>query len=876
MRNTILFFFMCFIPFLTPLPALDLDNDGVDDDLEYTLAEEFLPIIYFGQEELCPSPGVLLFHVRPFAPDVDTVLSITYLLLFYDDCGSGGHKGDTESFCLTLYEDPACPVGYRVHSMRTYAHEGAPVCEHTSTVTVNRCDFGASSGDVIFVSMNKHALYWDMNVCNDSDRWYCDDECEDGMVMHDGNLVFPPSAQSWFMYNVGEPDYPFIENLSEINGSSVDFSPHLIWDYGHFCGNEEYSPGDNCPSTIVNKLFKCASGPSLPVEVSYSAGGAVPSPMGYCRDQFLFLNLPSGGNIIAHIYEISGDVADKVFLPYFCPAEELTVPYWDGGDMHGYCASPGNYYIIVEAQRGDTRVQTGEIRFGITGDEGRPRSPSNLEGTGNSSSVFLSWTDRSSIEDAYVVERSFDLCPYRVITILPENTSSYVDNPDYEGLARYRVLAHRTLGGNSSYSNAIALQLQWDFAAPFLRGTEAFDPHIHTLAWHFDPEDATFDRYFFYKRFKIPQGVGCEGGVPPDWSQWFNIHDTSEQFDTVFVDSNLTLDNCYEYKVEAVVNDWADTLISNVRNFHGNCDENGCPVLFLVSGSGERRITNLLPGIEYEMKREPPYKNRVDMVFLGKDIAVNEDTLTLRIEEIGSDTSYLDELRLFSLPRPIDQLSGVRQPGGIVSFKDLLLPISVADSFGRDWIDLVERSDDKYFRGCAADQLVLEFDRGAGTDSLLGFICPKGEPPMKAFGPRLLLWDDGAALGKWREICTLNPHQNSSVYLVNLSPYIMRGQASIRIKLEWIKALSIDCIFLTSEFQVDAGMNELELVRALSDDGLDVTEKVGEEDGISAILENNESVRLYYLKPGGPDKAMEFDYYLKVTGYYVKGEPCEN
>ena len=859
------------------LHAVDADNDGLDDSLEEVLAEEFLPLIYFTEEEQCPGPGVILYHVRPFAPGVDTIVAVSYTLLFYDDCGGAAHKGDAESFCLTLFEDTSCPLGYRTHSIRTFAHQGVPLCEYVSTVTVDRCDFGSSAGDAVYVSQNKHALYNGLNVCNSPDRWFCEDECERGLLMYNGSMIFPEAGQSWYMFNVGEPDYPFIEDLSELNGGNIDFSPLEVWDYCHFCGDEAFYPGEYCPATIVNDLFLCSSGPSLPVEISFDAGGAVPSPMGYCRDQFLYLNLPFGGTVAAHLYSITGDVTDKVFLPYFCAVDELRTPYWDGGNMDGYCAPPGNYYLVAEAQRGDSRAQTEPLRFGITGDEGRPNSPTGLIGSGNSYSVSISWTDHSSIEDAFVVERSFDTCPYRVVAVLPANSESWSDAPLYEGIARYRVAAHRTLGGNSEYSNALLMNLRWDLTAPVLTGMEAVNPHRHRLSWLFYPGGVGFGYYSLYKRYRIPMSLGEAGGIPPNWSPWFDIYDCFDPLNTVYTDSALIDGNCYEYKVSAITTDPADTLFSNVRNFHGYCDGQGCPVLFLVHDQREQRLTNIMPLCEVsERVGRSWWENSleadiIDVVCLGGDLVDEDGTITLKIEEISEDTTFIDKIDLVSVTLPRDVSAGISTAGKITGYRNKVRPFfAAADSV--DVLGLVSVPDDSSYRGRSGDALTVEFDRADDTDSLFGMFVKNEDPTVKAIGPVLWIWKDDEGGGEWNKVCTVFPHQSRSVRLVSLSGHIDEDQQLVRLKLEQLNHLSLDHLFLTSELDLTAYLSKLELVSAVSDEGVDVSRLLAHADNVRVVLEKAESISLYYRKPPGNRKGTE--YYLEIHGHYVKGGTC--
>jgi hypothetical protein len=856
---------LCFLS--APLSASDLDNDGLDDDLEEALVSGHLPLIYFHEEEECPGPGVLLYRVRPYAPGVDSVVSASIVLLFYEDCGTIGHDGDAESFAMTLWRDDSCASGYRVHSLRTFAHLGNLLCSLTLTTGINRCDYGASEWDPVYVSKNTHAVYPSRTQCNDPDRFLCGDACEASLVMNDGFLVPPEVCQSWEMHNVGEPDHPFIVDLSEVNEGSVEFASTPIWDYRPFCGDEPYEPGDYCPASIVPKLFQCSSGPSLPVEVSLLGSGAVPSPMGFCRDQFLYLWLPYGAHVVAHIYDVAGDVIDKVYLPAFCSDEDLFVPYWDGGTVEGGCASPGVYYLLAEAHRGDNVAESDLALFGIAGDEGRPRSPSSLEAVGNSFSVSLSWDDRSEIEEAYLVERSLGTCPYAVVATLPSNTISYEDHPFYEGIARYRVMAHRTYGGNSGYSNEVELELRWDLTAPYLRGAEAPGDHAHNLAWHFDPGEAPFNWYSLLRRYKYPIGGITDEGVPPDWSAWFRIFETGERFDTLFVDTRVSDGVCFEYRVDAVVNDWADTLESNVRNFHGDCEVHGCPLLFRMCGGEERRITNLFPSIELW----PSSGIVSDVVYLGEWPEEEGGMRVLKIEEVGGDTSFIDGVALYSTPDSEEISYGLTSQGRIVACGEPVAPLRALDDAGSEMTGLVREADGLVYFGQPGGSLVLEFPRGDGADSLFGIINPLDDPPAKAIGPAIFI-RHGSRSEEWTHVETVFPHQDGSAALVNLSPFLRRGMRIVRVRLVWLRETAIDRLFLTRGRDESGQLEEHMLLRAVTDEGADVTEMLSRPDGNVVMLEEGEAILIYFHET--LPQSGEREYFFESSGRYAKRMRC--
>ena len=99
-------------------------------------AEYYFPQnIWFHPNENCSwpatpdHPGVALYRVQEH-PEDPSLLSITYTLLYKDDCGGifdiDSHPGDVEGFAYTLAPDAACPHGWRLFAVQTTAHGGKP------------------------------------------------------------------------------------------------------------------------------------------------------------------------------------------------------------------------------------------------------------------------------------------------------------------------------------------------------------------------------------------------------------------------------------------------------------------------------------------------------------------------------------------------------------------------------------------------------------------------------------------------------------------------------------------------------------------------------------------------------------------------------
>lgn len=82
-----------------------------------------------------------------------------------------------------------------------------------------------------------------------------------------------------------------------------------------------------------------------------------------------------------------------------------------------------------------------------------PTAPSGLTATAGSSGIALKWTDNSTNELNFRVERKAAGGSYATLQDLPANTITYTDTTATPGTAyTYRVFAYNT-GGNSGYSN---------------------------------------------------------------------------------------------------------------------------------------------------------------------------------------------------------------------------------------------------------------------------------------------------------------------------------------------------------------------------------------------------------------------------------------
>ena len=180
-----------------------------------------------------------------------------------------------------------------------------------------------------------------------------------------------------------------------------------------------------------------------------------------------------------------------------------------------------------------------------------PTPPSNLMATANSSTqITISWTDNSSDETGFKIERSPSATGTftPVSTTLP-NITTYIDS----GLAAntayyYRVYAYN-LSGNSTYSNVVSATTK-DVApaAPTSLATTATADKEIDLAWVDNSNNET--------GFKIERSLSTSG---------FTQIGTTATNINIYKDKGLTAGTTYYYQVKAT-NSTGDSGYSNVAS----------------------------------------------------------------------------------------------------------------------------------------------------------------------------------------------------------------------------------------------------------------------------------------------------------------------
>ena len=109
------------------------------------------------------------------------------------------------------------------------------------------------------------------------------------------------------------------------------------------------------------------------------------------------------------------------------------------------------YYYRVRAFNSGGDSAYSNTAFAITYSTA-PNAPSNLTATASSTNAVLNWTDNSTNEDGFKIERSADNLNFTQINTVGVNVKTYIDPSLASGIYYYRVRAFNVIG-DSAYSN---------------------------------------------------------------------------------------------------------------------------------------------------------------------------------------------------------------------------------------------------------------------------------------------------------------------------------------------------------------------------------------------------------------------------------------
>lgn len=219
---------------MSAAPMADADEDGLEDALEWELAQIIAPVLVWAKGEVCGEHDTL-YQVHPTGPGRARV---TYALIFPLDCGFrssgfGGHAGDVQEIGVDAVLGES---GWAIELVTLPWH--AP--------------FKPEGPFRLYLSEGKHHIYPDLAGCTRG-RFLGFDRCGGGAV---GTPVINDNG------NVGEAAHPLTTTLERYaRGPWADgyaketaWGPSLHGD-AYFCGGDPNRGGHRSFMAKLKSLF---------------------------------------------------------------------------------------------------------------------------------------------------------------------------------------------------------------------------------------------------------------------------------------------------------------------------------------------------------------------------------------------------------------------------------------------------------------------------------------------------------------------------------------------------------------------------------------------------------------------------------------------
>ncbi|MFH1864475.1 MAG: FlgD immunoglobulin-like domain containing protein [Candidatus Eisenbacteria bacterium] len=153
----------------------------------------------------------------------------------------------------------------------------------------------------------------------------------------------------------------------------------------------------------------------------------------------------------------------------------------------------------------------------------------------------------------------------------------------------------------------------------------------------------------------------------------------------------------------------------------------GCPFVSYLTPGGFSRDNNILA------QAPAPDGEILDTYLLEGDPTPSDGRYRLHLSEDEADHSLFDAIELTTLDHPRDVRIGVLPGGAVGPYSASALPVACFDSEGRDLLDFVVSSDDRYAVLAAGSQMEVHFPaargwRGGGAGTR-GMPSHKIDPP---------------------------------------------------------------------------------------------------------------------------------------------------
>ena len=259
-----------------------------------------------------------------------------------------------------------------------------------------------------------------------------------------------------------------------------------------------------------------------------------------------------------------------------------------------------------------------------------PLAPTNLSASAVSSSIVsLSWTDNSTNEDGYKIERKVTGGAYIPLVTLSKNVTSFFDSSVTTNITyTYRVYAYNAIGSSASYSNEasatpsnIATVIP---VAPSNLSTAVVSSSKISLSW---TDNSTNESGFKIER-KISSGV-----YSPLATTAANV--------TTYSDSSVTANTTYTYRVYSFNSAGASASYSNESSATPTATTSGIPVVVTapitnitsLTATGGGTVTSdggnavVQKGIVWSTTPTPTYPTQY-VAFSGTGIGVFSNNIT--------------------------------------------------------------------------------------------------------------------------------------------------------------------------------------------------------------------------------------------------------
>lgn len=259
----------------------------------------------------------------------------------------------------------------------------------------------------------------------------------------------------------------------------------------------------------------------------------------------------------------------------------------------------------------------------------------------------------------------------------------------------------------------------------------------------------------------------------------------------------------YYWKVRAK-NETGWGAWSSVRYFQLRTPTGGgCPILFTFDGNDFRKENPLLTACE-----KSGFKDVVtDYYHLSKPPACEDGIVTFQLRETVDEVTYLHDLELITVDHSDDVGIACAVDGSIMTYHEILTPLSAVDDQGRDQLASVIEEDGNFFTADEPGHLIVTFPN-PGTD-LTGFsfyalkkpdiiVDPPPGPkllPYAEFNPSDLTIEILGNDNLWHEIEAQIPSREYLLQEMVLTDYASGIESDeITIRLSWSDRYATDVL----------------------------------------------------------------------------------